>query len=377
MSTAAAKKLPRDVQRAVRRADKAAREAGLLNAPKDEEEGGKATEQTPPESAPEPQPEPQPQPQEPTEQPPEPPLAAEAGREPAEPRAEPPAELAPVEAPQLDPTDWKAKYSALKGKYDAEIPRMRAEVDGLQSVLASLNDDPRKEPARDAPADPAKPLNLLTEEERRDYGEDFIDVVHRAAQEALKPTLAKLEEENKSLRNQLGGVSQKVAQTQQADVKAVLSREVEDWQIINRDERFHQWLEQKAPYSNQIKGVLLRSAFDRGDAAEVVAFFKGFLAEHAATQPTVEPTLAPTDEPPLEPTAGNGKVDLATLAGPGKGKAVPNANSTPKEGPIWTRAEIAAFYKDVNKGNFKGRDAEKDRYEKDIMRAQEENRIRG
>ncbi len=43
---------------------------------------------------------------------------------------------------------------------------------------------------------------------------------------------------------------------------------------------------------------------------------------------------------------------------------------------MWTNTDIAAFYRDVNKGVYVGRAAEKQRLEEDIIAAGTEGRIR-
>jgi len=99
---------------------------------------------------------------------------------------------------------------------------------------------------------------------------------------------------------------------------------------------------------------LLSRAYNHGDAARVKLFFKSYLAE------TRLPAAARTAERlPYEsgrPTPSITKADLA-----------------PRK--LWRREEIAAFYRDVQKGRYAGREVEKLKVEQSIAKAARENRI--
>jgi len=99
---------------------------------------------------------------------------------------------------------------------------------------------------------------------------------------------------------------------------------------------------------------MLSRAYNHGDAARVKLFFKSYLAE------TRLPAAARTAERlPYEsgrPTPSITEADLA-----------------PRK--LWRREEIAAFYRDVQKGRYADREAEKLRIERDILAAASERRV--
>jgi hypothetical protein len=115
---------------------------------------------------------------------------------------------------------------------------------------------------------------------------------------------------------------------------------------------------------------MLKDAYSRNDTGRVAAFFNGFLAEEAATRPASVQTPQPA------PAEAPAKVDLKDLAAPGRAKSAAGASSAPAAKPIFTRAEIAAFYADQVQGKFRGRDADAARIEQQIWEAQREGRIR-
>lgn len=106
-------------------------------------------------------------------------------------------------------------------------------------------------------------------------------------------------------------------------------------------------------------------AFEKADGQRVLRFFQGFLSDEAATGPATTQT-----EPP------NGKVPLETFAAPGRAKApAASVAIAPVEKETITHAQIAAFYSDVQRGRFRGNEAEKDRLEAMIFEAQAEGRV--
>ena len=117
---------------------------------------------------------------------------------------------------------------------------------------------------------------------------------------------------------------------------------------------------------------MLNTAFRAADAPRVIAFFKGFLNEEVATG------QQPAPQPPASPQTRTAAVPLDTLAAPGRAKPATGADSTsaPADKPIITRAQIAAFYDQVRRGAYAGRDADKARDEAIIFAAQREGRTR-
>ena len=271
-------------------------------------------------------------------------------------------------APESDA--WEKRYNILKGKYDAEVPRqarqikeLKGELADMRGLLAKLNE---QKPA--ASTDAPKPVNstrLLKQQEIDDYGEELIGVIHRGAQEAFNPEIAALKEEISQLKSQLGGVSQTLHSSQRDTVLDILTREVPDWKTLNEDELFLSWLDQVETFSGEPRQALLDRAFKSGDAARVVAFFKGYLNENAALQPP------PKDEPP---PARNTSVKLDGMVAPGKPKGA--SDSAQKgEKRMWTQKQIADFYQAVNKGKYRNQPDKQAAIERDIVAAAREGRI--
>ena len=250
----------------------------------------------------------------------------------------------------------------MKGRFD----QSQRTIGSMQGQMSELGDElvrtqslltPRQPPQQQQPA------RLLTDQERADYGTELIEVVQKAALEAVAPEITTLKQQNQQLR-------QKVAQQDQQGIFAALDQAVPNWREINESDRFKAWCRLPDLYSGVLRGRLLNDAFRAGQAPRVAQFFRGFLTEEVATgQQSV--TLPPA----VERTAA---VPLETLAAPGRAKPATGADSTgaPADKPIITRQQIAAFYDQVRKGAYAGRDADKARDEAIIFAAQREGRTR-
>lgn len=283
----------------------------------------------------------------------------------------PPEPTPPVTEPSNPPpapppeTEWKRRYDAMKGRFDkseAAARTLGGQVDHLQRVMASMQ-APTPAPAPAARAD----VRFVDDKLRTEYGEEFLDVVGKRTQEVVAPELEAVRAELATVKQALGSVTNKVVVNDQEKFYREMGESLSNWDEINHDPEFKDWLNLTDPYSGAIRLKLLQNAFAQSNAPRVLAFFKGFIAEQAATRPANERSSQPGANTP--PT-----VDLATLAAPGRARQA--AANAPPEKPTITRASIAEFYSAVQKGEYRGREADKIAQEKLIFDAQREGRIR-
>lgn len=307
----------------------------------------------------------------PTDEPSESPTAPTAPK--AE-EAAPPEETVPELRPEAGQDqgnagaeNWEHKYSVLKGKYDAEVPRLQQANNALSGRVDEMSAQMNQLMAEQAkPADPIEPGQYLNAEEIDDYGEDMIAVVKKAAREEFEPAMASLQQENAQLRGLLGGMQQQTVQSARQTMLDTLDGEVANWRELNSQPEFIGWLENLDPYSGQKKLDMLRAAFEGNNAPRVLAFFRGYLNENAAFTAGNGPSTAGQDP----------QVSLDTLVAPGRPS---DGNDTrAQEGntkKIWTQQEIGSFYNDVNRGVYRLRPEKKAELEADIFDAQLTGRI--
>jgi hypothetical protein len=273
-----------------------------------------------------------------------------AGEPPAAPvAAQPPAAPVPPAPPQGDDT-WEKRYRVLQGKYNAEVPALQRQAREQNDRLASLQNQltlqqalitaPRAQAPAAAPAAPAA-AKLISEDEIKKFGPDLIDLIRRAAREEYGPIVDRIKATEASVapvrqvQQSVEELQARDAQAAQEKVETLLNAQVPNWEELNTKTEFLEWLQQSDPYAGAKRQDLLNAAMQRYDGPRVVAFFKGFLNEHAALSQPPAPVPAPAG-PGTPPT-------LESLVAPGAPKAGPSGAPNDAGKRIWTATEINTF----------------------------------
>lgn len=259
-----------------------------------------------------------------------------------------PAESIETPAPQ-PPTDstppqeesWEHRFKVLQGKYNAEVPRFAHENKDLKGRLQSLED--QLEEMKNA-----KPPELLVKpEEIEQYGEGLIDVARRVAREELASKDAVIAK----LRSEIDSVKSVQSHVVQDSFFRSLTEMVPDWEALNADTNFLNWLDEVDDLTGETRQALLGRAEQSRDPVRAAKFFN--------TYKKMSQTWAAKSAASLEQ------------------QIVPSTNqapSTPQAKKIWTRAEITNFYDRVRRGSIS--DADAIAIEADIASASVEGRIR-
>jgi hypothetical protein len=251
----------------------------------------------------------------------------------AEPPQDPqpqPAEPKPVE-PTPTPTEpvvaeetWQQKYKTLKGMYDAEVPRLHADLRELKGQVDSL-----RKASETKPVEPAKPKaaeKLVTDADVEAFGQDLIEVQRKVAREVaseFRGELDAMRAENEKLREQLTSTGTQVSE---ASFEQRLYRMVPDFEAVNANPKWIAWLNEVDPLLRAPRSSVAQQAFNRGDAegvAHYVAMFKQTVAP-------AEQKADKTDEleRQLQPNRG------ATSAPP-----------TSQKGKVYTNADIEKMFR--------------------------------
>lgn len=291
--------------------------------------------------------------------------------EPPTPDATPPDPTPPAEPPKAaDPPreDWKAKYLTLQGMYNADVPRLHkdlkaanARVDELTAEVATLK------AAKPSAPEPPKEVKI-------DLPQALIEAIGPEAADAIARII---EQRTSTVRDDIGkqldplkekvDTNAKTAEQLTADRAAdarsafmgALEGRVPDWQAIDAREDWRTFLAERDPFARRVRQDLLTEAASEGDLEAVVAFFDAFKARAGLTKPAADP--------PPEPA----KPSLAHLEVP----AVAGRSSVPAvEKKTWTQKEIREFYSDVTKGVYPRERAIQ--IERDIELAHKEGRVR-
>lgn len=309
---------------------------------------------------------------------------------PADPAPAPGEPAAPVPTP-IPQESAEHKYKVLQGKYNAEVPRLqrahaqqaeevrqlRDQLTATQNLLASLGQ--RGEPAA-SPSNPPTRTKLVKDEEIKEFGADLYDFMKRVVREETQSEISSqvegkvrpISQKVDQVANAATSVAQRVVKNDEQAVLDLLEEKVPNWLQLNEDEGFLQWLNVREPYTGVARGQLLTEAFKAHDGPRVVAFFNGYLTEHAAAvTPPANPQPSAAPAPPAAPPQA-----LDRFVAPGASRPGPSNAPDVSGKRVWTRAEIAGFYAARSAGRFRSKPDEAKRLESDIFAAQREGRIR-
>lgn len=291
------------------------------------------------------------------------PAPAEPNRTPAEPPQDPqpaPAEPKPVE-PTPTPTEpvvaeekWEQKYKTLKGMYDAEVPRLHADMRDLKAQVDNL-----RKAAETKPAEQAKPAvaeKLVTDADVEAFGSDLIEVQRKVAREVaaeFRGELDAMRAENGKLREQLNSTDTQVSE---AGFEQRLYRMVPDFAAVNADPQWINWLNEIDPLLRAPRSSVAQQAFNRGDAEGVAHYVSLF----RQTISSVEPTADKTNELELQIQPNR------------------SATSTPpnsQKGKMYTNADIEKMFRKATDLGIRGQTDAAKKLEAEIDAAFMEGRV--
>jgi hypothetical protein len=308
--------------------------------------------------------------------------AAEQSAQPANPSASAAAEIpnqdgAPLAAPGVMPQaanegQWQHKFSVLQGKYDAEVPRLHGEVarltnqvnflDGENGTLRRRIQELEAGHVGGAGSDGGDDESLAGEYSHD--GDDKLDSIRELYGDEMADVVGSLAAEVRTFK-------QERQQTAEQKFYAAIQQAVEpfkvQWETVNQDPGFVRWLQHVDPYTGSPLQALLNQSAAELNAHRAAAFFTDYLRSIASPASQPEPTQQPA-APAAKPSDR-----LAYLVQPdasGAGTAVSG------EKKVWSRDEISQFYSDLSKGKYRGRDAESDQINQDIVQASREGRVR-
>ena len=272
--------------------------------------------------------------------------------------------VAEVKEPAAPPHDetaeqlrkLEAKFNTLEGKYKAEVPRLQSEVAERDSIIGQLTERLSQQPTVEAPTTPAVDYAGLEDS----FSAELVGMVKTVAGDVANQLFAKLSGELRSeaeaFFSRVDRAEKTSAQTSEdlffRDVRAAVA----DFDSKNADPEFIGWLGGIEPASGFTYAQMLQNAAVARDVKRVSHIFDLFWgAAPAQTQEQPTPDLK-AEEATVTPRRGNASLPKAA------------------EVVVWTDAKIGKFYADVQRGVYRGKDAERDRIEADIFAARREGR---
>lgn len=266
----------------------------------------------------------------------------------------------PAAEPKPDRDEWRDKYNVLRGKYDAEVPRLAAQlraagarIEALEAANAELRTKVDTAPKAPPPPDP--------DEERlvQEYGPGIVQTMERIADRKVAERVAPLQgkvEESEAERQQRQ--QREVAAKKAADFAEAVADLVPDWEAIDALPAFQLYLSEPGADGRPRQAALMDAAndFDAASAARIFIAWKRTPAGQAAMGAKPQPKTERLERQVVPDNSGR---DRAPIGGK----------------KVWTKAELKAFYQDVALGKIEPERAKE--IERDIDEASREGRIRG
>lgn len=291
---------------------------------------------------------------------------------PGNPEPQPAPTPAPTPTPATSPAppeeSWEHKFRSSEGRRARAETQLSQALDRLSALELQIQELRSAPPAPPAPAPAPTPAQLISEQERNEFGSEMIDVMGRRAQEVVSPELAAMRAELAKLEQKISGTAATVTRSARQELFSTLDQRLPEWRTVNDLPEFKQWLALPDPYFGVNRHSALLQAFEQNDTPRVLNFFKGFVSELAATTPADPSVTTPPAPAPAKPS-------LETLAAPGRART-PAQTTVPAEKQIITTADVAAFYAAVRRGAYRGREAEQAQLEQELFEAQRDGRVR-
>lgn len=176
----------------------------------------------------------------------------------------------------------EARYSTLRGKYDAETAELRRQIAMMQVQAQS---------PQPAPAPQSSPVRHLNMQAIRDqlvakYGQDFDETTVNFVSEAVELAKAQMMEE---VQRRLTDLQNVAMNTQQQALEVQLDNRIPGWREVAQDPRFAAWLDEPDPFSGLVRREVLTRAIQNGQTDRIVTVFDTYRRTQTAELPVTSP----------------------------------------------------------------------------------------
>ena len=254
---------------------------------------------------------------------------------------------------------FKQKYATLRGKYDAEVPRLHQQVKELTDQMNAIRDE--AEAAKKAEAEkPKEKVSYVTDADREEYGDDLIDFQRRVAKEASQEYEDRFEQQAKVIEQLQQQISNTGNQVGEVGFTQKLNALVPGFDQLDNDERWVAWLNEYDPMTRGPRRDQAQAAFNAGDA-EAVAHYVGLFRES------------------VEPVA-NGKSDrdteLEKQVTPSRSASTVTNKSSSKNSKVYSERELNNAWTKIRTLNTQGKYDDAEKLEAELTAAYMEGRVK-
>lgn len=287
-----------------------------------------------------------------------PPAAIPAETVTATPDVSVPAPNKPESNPELEAMREQVRVKDQQWKVlQGMISKKDSEIENMRALLAQVS---QKQAEQTEHAPSKTPSTAVTAQEVEDFGQDMIDLISKISADTFTRMSGQISSQISEMKKSVAGIGETTARTAADIFDADLTKRVPSWEQINTNPDFLEWVQEVDDFTGMKRIELLNDAYSKMDLNRTAKFFEIFLKGKPA------PVVATPAEPVAVP-------DATKLVVPGKSRsaATPPANDT--SGHIWTKDDITSLYSDHRTGKL-GKE-EFDRLERDLFKAQRENRL--
>lgn len=254
---------------------------------------------------------------------------------------------------------FKQKYATLRGKYDAEVPRLHQQVKELTDQMNAIREEAQA--AKKAEAEkPKEKVSYVTDADREEYGDDLIDFQRRVAKEVSQDYEERFEQQSRVIQDLQSKISNTDNQVGEVGFTQKLNALVPGFDQLDNDERWVAWLNEIDPMTRGPRRDQAQAAFNSGDAeavAHYVSLFRG----------SVEPVA-------------NGKSDRQTelekQVTPSRSASTVASKSSNNSSKIYSEKELDRGWTKIRDLNSQGKYDDAEKLEAELTVAYMEGRVK-
>ncbi len=254
---------------------------------------------------------------------------------------------------------FKQKYATLRGKYDAEVPRLHQQVKELTDQMNAIREEAQA--AKKAEAEkPKEKVSYVTDADREEYGDDLIDFQRRVAKEVSQDYEERFEQQSRVIQDLQSKISNTDNQVGEVGFTQKLNALVPGFDQLDSDERWVAWLNEIDPMTRGPRRDQAQAAFNSGDAeavAHYVSLFRG----------SVEPVA-------------NGKSDRQTelekQVTPSRSASTVASKSSNNSSKIYSEKELDRGWTKIRDLNTQGKYDDAEKLEAELTVAYMEGRVK-
>ena len=166
------------------------------------------------------------------------------------------------------------KHDVLRGKYEAELPRMRQQLAAKEEEVQRLKQ--QRVETRDPSTSETQSIDLGLTDEQKSYGEELWQGVD-------KVIAHRTETENAKIRRELNDLRTQQDQTNQRSFYERLDSAVPDWESINKTSEWKAWLNQHDVAAGMTRQDMLEDSLAKGQSDRAALLFTQFSQKNGAT----------------------------------------------------------------------------------------------